>query len=260
MDAQLRTQQIKDILTSFLEMFNEYAKEVYGDHQSDRLDELRTNLQQQEPKVTSYVLGILGDSTLSFGSVGYRSTLSCRDLLTTSLLGGNNELPHNFRAYEAMVTSKLNRAIGALEAGLWPPTEPTPVLVIKDDELRQRCFDLLSAPGNYDRVIREATTVLETRIRNKCPHDVLSSLIPQSADQSGENLVNKIFAPDNPVLSISSDRYKRIGFHRIMLGVISYLRNPYHHSLDPNTEWSWAWSIVGFIDRLLCDIESCVVA
>jgi len=201
----------------------------------------------------------LGDATLALGSFGVRHTLSRRDLLSTALLGGNNELTHNFYAFEAMVTSTLNRAIGALEAGLWPPTEPAPVLVIKDDELRQRCSDLLSAPGNYDRVIREATTILESRMRNKCPYDVLSSLIPQSADQSGENLVNKLFSPDDPVLSISSDRYKRIAFHRIMLGVISYLRNPYHHSLDPNTEWSWAWSIVGFIDRLVCDIESCVV-
>lgn len=260
MDAQLRAQQVKDTLKSFHKMFNEYAKEVHGERQRDRLDELRTNLQQQEPKVTSYVLDILGDSTFTFGSGANRSTLFRRDLLSTSLLGGNNELPHNFRVYDALITSTLNKAIGALEAGLWPPQGPTPVLVIKDNELKQRCSDLLSAPGNYDRVIREATTVLEDRIRSKCPHDILSGLIPQSADQSGENLVNKIFAPDSPVLSISGDRYKRMAFHRIMVGVISYLRNPYHHGLDPNTEWSWAWSTVGFIDRLLSDIESCVVA
>lgn len=254
MDEQSRAQEVKDILKSFLKMFNEYAQEVYGGRL--RLNELRGNLQRQEPKVTRYILDILGDAAIDFGR-GAR--ISRGDLLSNSLLGGNNAMPHNFRHYEAFVTDILNRAIGAIEAGLWPPKEPTPVLVIKDDELRQRCSDLLSASGNYDRVIREATTVLEDRIRNKCPHAVLARLIPQSADQSGENLVNKIFAPDNPVLSISDNKNKRIAFHRIMLGVISYLRNPSHHRLDPSTEWSWAWSTVGFIDTLLLEINSCVV-
>ena len=96
-------------------------------------------------------------------------------------------------------------------------------------------------------------------MRNKCPHETLSRLIPQSADQAGEHLVNKLFAPDDPVLSISSEKHNRIAFHKILLGTVSYLRNPYHHRLDPNTEWSWAWSTVGFVDRLLADIESCVV-
>jgi hypothetical protein len=31
---------VKNTLKSFLETFNEYAKEVYGDHRRDRLDEL----------------------------------------------------------------------------------------------------------------------------------------------------------------------------------------------------------------------------
>lgn len=259
MDEQAHTQQIKDALESFRKMFNEYAKEVFGDHRRDHLDGLRNQLQQQEPQITKFVLDILGDSTFAFGSFGYRATLYRRDLLSAALLGGNNELPHNFHDYNALVMSTLNKAIGALEAGLLPPQEPTPVLIIGDNELRQRCSDLLSAPGNYDRVIREATTILEDRIRNKCPHDLFSRLIPHSADQAGENLVNKIFAPDNPALSISSERLKRIAFHKMMLGIVSYLRNPYHHNLDPSTEWSWAWSTVGLIDRLLADIESCVV-
>ena len=161
---------------------------------------------------------------------------------------------------KAPVTMLLNGVLGTLEAGLWPPKEPTPVLVIKDAELRSRCSDLLRAPGNYDRVVREATTILEDHLRNKPPHDILAQLIPNAADQTGENLVNKLLSPDNPVLVISSDRHKKIAFYRIMLGVFSYLRNPYHHQLDASTKWSWAWSTVGFIDRLLTDIESCTVA
>jgi hypothetical protein len=259
MDGQANAEQVKVALEYFRDMFEEYDKEVFGDRRRDRLDKLRSQLQKQAPQLTEYILDILGDCTLTFGSFGVRHEVSRRALLSTALLGGNNELPHNFRDFSAAVMSALNQALGAIEAGLWPPKEPMPVLVIKDNELRERCSDLLKSPGNYDRVIREATIILEDRMRNKCPHETLSRLIPQSADQTGENLVNKLFAPDHPVLSISSERHKRIAFHRILLGTVSYLRNPYHHRLDPNTEWSWAWSTVGFIDRLLADIESCVV-
>lgn len=258
MDEQ--TQEIKEALLSFLEMFNNYAKEIFNeDKHPDRLNSFRTKLQLQEPKITKHILDILGDGTVVVGSFGYRAAIAHKDLLATSLLGGNNELPHNFRDYNDPITSLINRAIGALEAGLWPPKEPRPILIIRDNELRDRCSDLLSAPGNYDRVIREATTVLENRIRNKCPHDLLSRLIPQSSDQTGENLINKLFSPDNPVLSVSSEKAKRLALYRILLGAFSYLRNPYHHNLDPNTEWSWAWSIVGLVDRLLADVESCIV-
>ena len=59
---------------------------------------------------------------------------------------------------------------------------PIPVLTINDDELRSRTLDLLSAPANYDRVLREATTVLEDRIRQKVPFDDLSVLIPAASD------------------------------------------------------------------------------
>ena len=259
MDEQSTIQEAKDTLNSFLEIFNKYSEEIFGAHRSKRLDSLRTQLQKQEPRVTNVLLQIIGDGTVGISSMTQSQTISHRDLLPTALMGGNNEMSHNFRVYEAPVTNLLNRALGAIDAGLWPPKEQAPVLVIKDDELRERCSDLLSSPGNYDRVIREATTILENRMRNKCPHEKLSSLIPQSTDQTGENLVNKLFAPDNPVLSISSERHERIAFHKILLGTVSYLRNPYHHKLDPNTEWSWAWSTVGFIDRLLADIDSCVV-
>ena len=37
--------------------------------------------------------------------------------------------------------------------------------IIQDDELRDRCADLIKRPRNHDRVFREATTVLEHRIR-----------------------------------------------------------------------------------------------
>ena len=38
---------------------------------------------------------------------------------------------------------------------------------IQDEPLKARCADLLSAPANFDRVINQATLVLEDRIRTK---------------------------------------------------------------------------------------------
>ena len=180
--------------------------------------------------------------------------ISTKEMLITVLSGDTQRITAKFTS---IFTRVVRNAIGTLEAGLWPPKTPIPVLVIHDNELCERCADLLRAPSNYDRVIREATTVLEDRIKHRVPSDVLAQRIPHIKDQTGDNLVNQLFSPDRPVLSISDDKTVRIALHRILLGVVSYLRNPYHHTLDDKTEWSWAWSAVGLIDRLLSDVEVC---
>ena len=48
MDDQSHANHLKDTPKSFLEMFNEYAKDVYGDHRCDRLDELPIDLQHRQ--------------------------------------------------------------------------------------------------------------------------------------------------------------------------------------------------------------------
>ena len=259
MNEQPNLQEIKKTLTSFLDIFTEYSEEIFGEHRQDRLDDLRTKLQRQVDSVTHLLLDIVGDSTFVISSFGRSMNIALRYLLSSALMGGNNELTHNFYDYKAPVLSVLNRALGIIDSGLWPPKEPKPILIIHDDELRNRCADLLGAPGAFDRVIREATTILENRMRSKPSHETLSRLIPNSSDQTGENLVNKLLSPDNPVLVISSDKGRRVAFYKILIGAFSYLRNPYHHKIDPTTEWSWAWSTVGFIDRLLSDVDSCSV-
>lgn len=254
-------EQVKDTLSCFLTEFESYVIKLADFIKTKRprvaeeAEILRIKLQRKEPKVTTLTLDILGEEEITKGG---KQFVTRRKLITAALLPALNM--NNFRALYILVTSDLNRALGAIEGGLWPRTEPTPILVIIDDELRNRCINLLSAPGNYDTVIREATTVLEDCIRTKCPHDILSQLIPQLGDQTGENLVNKLFVPKAPVLSVSSDQRERAAFQRILLGVFSYIRNPSHHRLDPRTEWSWAWSTIGLIDRLLADIKSCIVA
>jgi hypothetical protein len=57
---------------------------------------------------------------------------------------------------------------------------------ITDKVLKERCSDILTAPGNFDRVINQATTVLEDRIRSK------SNLM----DLIGVDLVNRAINPE----------------------------------------------------------------
>lgn len=259
---QARRQQAIDELESFLRKFSDYAREIYAGRASSARANFEADLRKLEPGITHKIVGILGNGILSVsGPFGPRpAAIRYSDFIGMALLGGNNALPHNFAEFEPGVKALLEKAIGTVQAGLWPPELESPKLTIRDTILRSRCSDLLAAPGYYDRVVMEATTVLEDRMRQKPPFDLLSRLIPNSGDQVGENLVNKLFAPDNPVVSISADKTKRIAFHKILVGAFAYLRNQSHHALDDQTDWSWAWSTVGFIDRLLADIDSCTVS
>ncbi len=249
------SEQVKCVLESFLSKFEMYSEEINGNR--NFLDGLRRDLQRHQPQVTSYILDIIGEGTVTLSTIG---KFTHSNLLAFALMGGDNEKPRIFNIYESAVTNLLNRTIGAIETGLWPPKESKPILTIKDDKLKERCSDLLQAPGYFDRVIREATTVLEDRIRNKVPRGMLAGLIPIANDQTGDSLVNTLFSPNNPVLIISDNRKEQIAFYRVLLGIVSYLRNPHHHKLDDRTEWTWAWSIVGFIDKLLAEIETCEIS
>ncbi len=152
----------------------------------------------------------------------------------------NNDVERKLRRLES-IRDRLH---------LYEPDIPTPTLVIHDEELRTRTIDLLNAPGKYDRVIREATTILEDRIRRKVPFDDLVKLIPSAADQTGDQLINRLLSTNNPIIVFQDPVLQRRLF-RMLGAVMDYLRNPSHHKVDDTVDWSWAWSVVGFIDQLL---------
>ena len=265
MSQQVDIQEMVEKLKSFLALLDGYfelskksmaarGRKSPREQEETSPSQKLTQLQRMEPSITDILLKVRPNSQITEIIQGRRTTLSTKDLLPTALLDYDNMLHCHAR-----VDAVVQTAIGTLDAGLWPPKTPTPVLVIHDTELRQRCSDLLGAAGNYDRVVREATIVLEDRIRRCPPFAVLAKAIPNAADQTGDNLVNKLFNADTPVLSVSSDKTKRIAFRNILVGVVSYLRNPSHHRLDDATEWSWAWSTVGLVDKLLADVGSCAV-
>ncbi len=101
---------------------------------------------------------------------------STKHLLSTALCEGQH------LHWDDSVKAAIHKAIGTIESGLWPPASPRPVLVIDDSELRLRCGDLLAAPGKYDRVLRESTTVLEDRIKAKVGYETLARVIPATRD------------------------------------------------------------------------------
>jgi len=115
---QAQINEIKALLESFLKIFDEYKDEICSDKpQRGRLNELRRQLQLKEPQITRHVLNIIGNGSVVIRSYASQATLSYASLLATALMGGNNELKHNFRDFYGPVTLLLNRSIGTIEEG-----------------------------------------------------------------------------------------------------------------------------------------------
>jgi hypothetical protein len=115
---------------------------------------------------------------------------------------------------------------------------------IEDKQLSERCSDLLSAPSNFDRVINQATQILEDRVRSKVGGD--TSL-------SGAPLVNayvKAKIAESKLVLASNDDEQR-GMADILRGLVAAFRNPTHHQISDSFTREQALKVCGFIDNLL---------
>ena len=120
---------------------------------------------------------------------------------------------------------------------------------ISDEELKSRCSDLLSAPGHFDRVINQATQVLEDRLRAK------GSSIDgvDISGKSGVPLVNQLLRnqPAESPIIFSQEQNEHEGFCHIFRGIMGAFRNPTHHRLIENITREQALQVCAFIDNLL---------
>ncbi len=116
------------------------------------------------------------------------------------------------------------------------------IKIIKDNELKERCIDLLSAQENFDRVIREATTILEHRIRNLADPDLT---------EVGVKLVNTVLHNTRGLLVIDGTPSEQEGFYQLYRGTMLSFRGETHHKLSDQFSREDAMKILAFIDILL---------
>ncbi len=134
----------------------------------------------------------------------------------------------------------LREDIAVLKAKL--AEAETRSLNIVDDELRDRCLDLLVRPGKADTAVLAATVVLEDRIRK------VAGLGPE---HYGVSLVDKALSPNGGVLDFGIPQPERQGLHQLYRGVIAFFKNPASHRLIENYDITRARQVVGLIDLLL---------
>jgi len=120
--------------------------------------------------------------------------------------------------------------------------------LLADQELRERCVDLLRAKGKFDRVFREATTVFDHRLR------ILGGV---AGKMNPADLVGKVLNPDpnKAVLIVSDQADEQAGFFHMCKGLVLAFRNPTHHRLTNRFTREDALRFCGFVDIVLTALK-----
>lgn len=119
--------------------------------------------------------------------------------------------------------------------------------LIADDELRQRCEDILTAERHFDRVIREACVILENRVR---------TTIGGSQQMTGIPLMEQAFSPKNLLLPFSNVEQEQLGVMQLYRGTIAFFRNSTGHHLIDTYSQDDALRFVAWIDLLLAMLKT----
>jgi len=128
-----------------------------------------------------------------------------------------------------------------------PITRATIDTMLRDRQLRERCKDLLLANKHFDRAFREATTVLDDRLKKK----------PGVKNLNPVNLVSKVLNPDpqKAIIEVSDENDEQERFHGICKGVMLAFRNKSHHELSDKFTREDALKFCGFVDAILTLVE-----
>lgn len=120
---------------------------------------------------------------------------------------------------------------------------------IENQELQKRCLDILSSKDAYDRVINQATLVLENAIKEK------ANL--QNSGLFDLALVSKAINPqeDKTILLFSEEKSIQEAYSFLYKGVIGAFRNPTHHGINYKCTREDALKCCAFIDFLLKELE-----
>lgn len=132
-----------------------------------------------------------------------------------------------------------------------PITAATIKTLLKDPQLHTRCKDLILANKHFDRAFREATTVLDDRLKKKTG---IKNMNPA-------NLVGKALNP-NPtkaVIEVSADKAEQEGMYSICKGIMLAFRDKTHHTLSDRLTREDALTFCGFIDTILGVIETATI-
>jgi len=158
-----------------------------------------------------------------------------------------NALPSIFIVDQPHLRSRTKR-IQATRSRRVDPLSLAIDYLLSDKELKDRCSDLLRKHRHLDRVLREATTILESRIK---------SLAGITVSINPEALVNTALNPDpsKAIFLVSKDASEQAGFHSICRGIVLAFRHPAHHQINEKVTREDALKICAFIDVLLAILE-----
>lgn len=112
---------------------------------------------------------------------------------------------------------------------------------IGDAVLRARCGDLLLLGAPFDRAIREAAVVLESRVRGVVGGSALV----------GVPLMEFAFGAKAPKLRLSNNEREQLGAMQLYAGVMAFFRNPAGHDLSDTYTRADAVRFIATVDLLL---------